>query len=146
MKKNVLLRVRNLFLYLKCSCATLLILGVIFIFIAPCKIFAQANLIIRDDANDSGTEPNPNNVAMWLSPDIWVRQIADDNYDPNPFTGSPSWNPLTHEDAEYRDPTKYSVPNWVYVKVTNVGNASSAGTEVLKLYWSKSFSKRQAWR
>lgn len=98
---------------------------------------AQADLYMRDTPLDVGLEPNPNGGAMYVSDDIWIRPVADPNYSPLPFvTNSPTWTPLPHENPEYR-PTKFSTPNWVYVRVSNRGNAASSSTARLRVYWAK---------
>src|SRR5215212_5853768 len=103
----------------------------------PLLAFAQADLYMKDTPLDTGVEPNPDNGAMWVTEDIWVRTAPDPAYLPYPFTEvSPPWTPAPHENPEYRDP-KYSVPNYVYVRVRNRGSAASTGTEKLKLYWAK---------
>ncbi|HEX6084928.1 MAG TPA: tyrosinase family protein [Thermoanaerobaculia bacterium] len=112
---------------------TLLVLVLAF----PLLAFAQADLYMKDTPVDTGAEPNPDNGAMWVTEDIWVRIAPDPAYQPYPFTeSSPPWTPAAHENPEYRDP-KYSVPNYVYVRVRNRGNAASTGNERLKLYWAK---------
>ena len=103
----------------------------------PLLAFAQADVYMKDTPLDTGVEPNPDNGAMWVTEDIWVRTSPDPAYQPYPFTeASPPWTPASHQNPEYRDP-KYSVPNYVYVRVRNRGNAASTGTEKLKVYWAK---------
>lgn len=103
----------------------------------PLLAFAQADLYMKDTPVDTGAEPNPDNGAMWVTEDIWVRTAPDPAYQPYPFTeASPPWTPGAHQNPEYRDP-KYSVPNYVYVRVRNRGTAASSGNEKLKLYWAK---------
>jgi Common central domain of tyrosinase/Bacterial Ig domain len=103
----------------------------------PLLALAQADLYMKDTPVDTGAEPNPDNGAMWVTEDIWVRIAPDPAYLPYPFTeASPPWTPAAHENPEYRDP-KYSVPNYVYVRVRNRGNVASTGNERLKLYWAK---------
>jgi len=112
--------------------------------LAVCGLFvliydasAAADLWIRDDINDVGNEPNNQSAVLYLSDDIWVRRLADPNYDPQPFPcNSPSWVPLPHEGPCYRDP-KTGSPNYMYVRVRNRGNTSSSGTETLHVYWAK---------
>src|ERR1043166_538038 len=95
------------------------------------------DLYMKDTPADTGVEPNPDTGAMWISDDIWVRKAPDPGYKPNPFPqGAPTWVPLPHENPEYRDP-KYSVPNYVYVRVRNRGGAASSGNERLRVYWAK---------
>jgi hypothetical protein len=92
---------------------------------------------MKDTPMDTGLEPNPDTGPMWVTEDIWVRTSPDPGYQPYAFPeSSPLWVPLPHENAEYRDP-KYSVPNYVYVRIRNRGSAASNGTERLRLYWAK---------
>jgi hypothetical protein len=99
--------------------------------------FDGPDLYIKDTPSDTGLEPNPDSGPMWVSEDIWVRTTPDPGYQPYPFPeGSPPWIPLAHENPEYRDP-KYSVPNYVYVRVRNRGNSASTGTERLRVFWAK---------
>src|SRR6266704_2355252 len=98
---------------------------------------AQSNLYMKDTPTDTGVEPNPDTGPMWVTEDIWVRTAPDPGYQPYAFPeASPPWIPLAHENPEYRDP-KYSVPNYVYVRVRNRGTSASNGTERLRLYWAK---------
>ncbi|HEX9986223.1 MAG TPA: tyrosinase family protein [Thermoanaerobaculia bacterium] len=74
---------------------------------------------------------------MWVTEDIWVRTSPDPAYQPYPFPElTPTWIPAAHEDPEYRDP-KFSVPNYVYVRVRNRGTSTSTGGERLRLYFAK---------
>jgi len=100
-------------------------------------VFGAADLWMRDDPSDLGTEPNTLSPVLYLSDDIWVRRLPDPNYDPQPFpTSSPTWVPLPHQGPCYRDP-KTSSPNYLYVRVRNRGNSASSGTETLHVYWAK---------
>ena len=98
----------------------------------------KPDLYIRDQTVDDGTEANNTGLDPWLSPDIWVRQNPDPNYDPYPFTTlNPTWIPAAHENAEWRDP-KFSHPNYVYVRIHNKTTAiASLGTERLRVYFAK---------
>ena len=98
---------------------------------------AAPDLWIRDDAADTGAEPNVLSPVLYLSDDIWVRRVADPNYDPTPFpSGSPTWTPLPHQGPCYRDP-KASSPNYMYIRIRNRGDTTSSGTETLHAYWAK---------
>jgi hypothetical protein len=98
---------------------------------------AQSGLYMKDTPTDTGVEPNPDTGPMWVTEDIWVRTAPDPGYQPYAFPeASPPWTPLAHQDPEYRDP-KYSVPNYVYVRVRNRGTSASNGSERLRLYWAK---------
>jgi hypothetical protein len=104
---------------------------------APNGPLAPDDVYMKDTPADTGVEPNPDTGPMWVSEDIWVRTAPDPGYLPTPFPeASPSWTPLPNENPEYRDP-KYSVPNYVYVRVRNRGTAASSGTERLRLYFAK---------
>jgi hypothetical protein len=74
--------------------------------------------MIRDTLNDLGIEPN-NVTYVWESPDIWIRNKNDRG--------------TVHQNPEY-DP---AAPNYVYVRVKNMGCQTSTGTEQLNLYWGK---------
>ncbi len=101
------------------------------------QVFAQSDLFVRDTASDSGAEPYSGPGPVYLSPDIWVRNEPDPNFDPYPFsTASPAWTPAPHQNPEYRD-SKTSRPNYVYVRVHNRGSSASSGTERLRLYQAK---------
>lgn len=99
---------------------------------------AGPDLMIQDDALDVGAEPY-NISTPWLSPSIWVSTSPAAGYVPTPFSGAePAWvvaSKAASTSAEYRSPL-YSTPNYVYVKVKNVGTSASSGTERLKVYWS----------
>lgn len=100
-------------------------------------IQATPDLYMKDTPADTGVEPNPDTGPMWVTEDIWVRNNPDPGYQPYPFPElTPPWIPLPHENPEYRDP-KFSLPNYVYIRVRNRGTAASTGTERLRLYWAK---------
>ena len=109
---------------------------------------AQPKLLIQDSPADTGAEPdiatdpmvNPGG-EMWVSQDIWVTQAPMAGYTPYPFTTAspPMWmtlNPHPNQSPQYRDP-HLSQPNFVYVRISNVGTAPSLGTEQLHVYWAK---------
>src|SRR5260370_13848447 len=97
---------------------------------------SQPDLWIKDDGLDIGQEPNIQTACMYCSVDIWVRRQADPNFDPTPFlTASPPWTPQPHQDPCYRDP-KTSSPNYIYVRIRNIGSSASSGTETLHVYWA----------
>ncbi|GHV43422.1 hypothetical protein FACS1894180_2430 [Bacteroidia bacterium] len=80
-----------------------------------------SDLMIRDDLQDTGIEPNPVSVQWNASPDIWLQ----DAY----FTRRLSSAEL--------------VPNMscnVCYKITNRGTSASSGNARLRLYWTKSTS------
>jgi hypothetical protein len=75
------------------------------------------NLIIRDDVNDLGAEPNTTaNNVWWTSPDMWISQT---------YGGSAS-------NGEYKT---NGDPNYVHVVVRNSGNSTASG--ILNVYWTK---------
>jgi hypothetical protein len=105
---------------------------------------AASDLFIRDTATDTGVEPYTGPGPIYLSPDIWIRNDPDPNFDPHPFpTATPTWTPLGHQNPEYRN-SKTSHPNYVYVRIHNRGNTASSGTERLRLYQAKA-STGLAW-
>ena len=109
----------------------------LFLALAATGLHAQRDVYMKDTPADTGIEPNPDTGPMWVTDDIWVRITPDPGYQAVVFPEvSPPWIPLPHENPEYRDP-KYSVPNYVYVRVRNRGSAATTGTERLRLYWAK---------
>ncbi len=112
-----------------------------------------SDLYMRDTPSDNGNEANSG--IMWTSEDIWNRTSPIPGYDATPFTSPftsntwPSWmqghlasNKPIHDDPEHRDPL-YSTPNYLYVLVSNKGQASTGG-ERLRVYWAKA-STGLAW-
>jgi len=78
----------------------------------------KSDLMIRDNDQDSGVEPNPDNLAVqWNSPDIW---LAD--YQFNPINDGDDFSTLTS--------------CYIAVTIKNIGNKASTGLEKLHLYWS----------
>lgn len=105
--------------------------------LSPTPSLAVPDLWIREDAADTGVEPNTSSSLIYLSDDIWVRTSPDPSYDPTPFPiASPTWTPLPHQNPCYRD-CKTSSPNYLYIRVRNRGSSSSLGTESLHAYWAK---------
>ncbi len=76
------------------------------------------DLMVKDTPTDFGIQPNTTSTILWNSPDIWVRNQQDAVQEHQ----NPQFNP--------------SVPNYIYVKVTNKSCAASTGTEKLKMYCS----------
>lgn len=94
--------------------------------------YARIDLHVKDTEEDIGEEPNPNNRPenYWISDDIWVRHMND--------------NLTTHQNPEY-DPI---YPNYVKVRVRNIGTTENVGDEKIELYWTKSstnFDWPHAW-
>ena len=88
---------------------------------AHCMLNPSDNLdlMIRDNKEDHGAEPNTLTEVYWNSNDIWVRN-EDDGIE-------------QHQNPEYHT----SKPNYVYIRVFNKSCKVSSGTEKVKLYWSK---------
>ena len=80
------------------------------------------SLYIRDDAADTGAEPNVTTTVAWESPDVWVRQSADGMAVDEPVLGG--------------------APCAVYVSITNKGKAAypANGNDVVKVLWAKAQS------
>jgi len=76
------------------------------------------DLMIRDDKNDNGTEPNPRQIT-WNSPDINLLEF------------DPPHKPIPN--SELHNHSKVIVA----VTVKNVGYGTSTGTEKLHVHWSK---------
>ncbi len=109
------------------------------LFFLTVAVFATSaqTVYMQDTPADTGVEPNPDTGPMWVSQDIWVRNVPDPGYQPCPFTdGSLPWTFPPHQNPLYRDPLK-STPNYVYVQVHNHSNSASTGMERLRLYWAK---------
>lgn len=81
------------------------------------------DLMVKDNLEDTGEEPN-NIEVTWESPDIWVRNSNDGIV--NQFHENPLYEPNN--------------PNFVYVKVKNIGCSLSSGLDKITLYWSKASS------
>ncbi len=101
------------------------------------RIAFSQDAFMRDDVLDTGIEPNTSTISPWNSPDIWIRQNPDPNWEPYPFpTASPTWTPQAHENPEYRE-RDYAQPNYVYVRVTNRGTQATSPNDRLRVYWAK---------
>lgn len=96
-----------------------------------CVLTAQAfdtqdlDLHMRNSVNDYGIEPDnvtrTANYVLWNSPDIWVRNQIEYNYN--------------HENPVYENSSSKS---YVYVRVINKSNTDyQTGDATLKVYWSK---------
>jgi hypothetical protein len=81
-------------------------------------------LYIRDNAADTGKEPNTTTLVAWESPDIWPRQ----NNDGATPAGAVS------------EPILGGSQAYVYMRITNKGLSPSDGSEVVRLYWAKAKS------
>lgn len=81
------------------------------------------DLLIRDNEQDIGLEPNPTFKA-WRSPDIW---LADSS-----FKEIPIYNIYKYKSC------------YIAIRVKNIGHATSTGTEKVYINWSNS-SLRSYW-
>lgn len=108
----------DLYQVYRCSCA---------------RVGRAVDLAIKDNYGDIGAEPNTTTTVFYASPEIWVRNTAD------PF------NALTGRYANEDNPTRHQsplydasgVPNYVYVRVRNLGcTASDPAAHQLHVYWS----------
>src|SRR5262249_13915856 len=134
------------------TCATPLLTALLLVSARIAIAASPADLYMQDTPLDTGVEPNPDTGPMYVSQDIWVRQNPIPGYQPYPFMADPAWRkgvsagvpsrPVT-ENAEYRD-TKFSKPNYVYVRVRNRGGTVSSGNEWVRVYWAKA-STGLAW-
>ena len=78
------------------------------------------DLWMQDNADDTGAEPTPGSLPLWISDDIWIRNGSDG------LTNQDHQNPRSAE------------PNNAYVRVRNrgcPGGGSQSGT--VRLYWAK---------
>lgn len=90
------------------------------------------DLYIRDNFEDTGKEPNKTTDNSWNSPDVWVRNQADDIEE--------------HENPYYT--LQHPVAH-IYVKVTNRGkNDYVSKNQYLHVYWAKASTglSMNAWR
>jgi len=78
------------------------------------------DLYVKDRPDDMGIEPNPTPDNMWISQDIWIRNVDDDG--------------LTHQNPEYN---ANGNPNYIYVRVINKSCVVSTGNETLTINWAK---------
>ncbi len=102
---------------------------------------ANADPYIRDDVNDTGAEPNVTASVMYLSPDIGVSNTPLAGWEPAPHSAAspPVWaQTLPSDNPDYRSP-RSGQPNYIYVRVTNKGTATT-GTERLYVYWASASS------
>ncbi|MDD3739062.1 MAG: hypothetical protein PHP31_07190 [Lentimicrobiaceae bacterium] len=82
--------------------------------------YARIDLCVRDSNFDYGEEPNTFCIGgdYWESPDIWVRHYND--------------TITKHVNPEY-EPNR---PNYVKVRVKNIGTLPNEGKEKLFLHWT----------
>ncbi len=80
-----------------------------------------ADLYSRDLPSDVGNEPDNVGTIMWVSEDIWVRNLADGG--------------LVHQNPEFSNSGLNPVT--VYVRIRNRGCLPSSGNIELRVYWAK---------
>ena len=93
-------------------------LAAIYSLISNKELCSRSGIVVRDDSQDDGTEPNPRPVT-WNSPDIW---LTADPANPVPIPNSQLSN---YDDC------------YIAVKIKNIDNKPTKGTEKLHVYWSK---------
>src|SRR5690606_21696293 len=79
------------------------------------------DFVIRDSEEDTGAEPNLNTEYMWTSTDILVRNQNDGKF--VPVNQNPTYDGIN--------------PNYIYVRVTNIGCQTSSGDDLVKVNWAK---------
>jgi len=90
--------------------------------LSTCCLIQDYDLMVRDNIEDKGEEPNPSNKVMWDSPDIWVRNDI--------FIGN--W--LEHENPDY---SAWGTESLVFVRVKNNNCFISPTGMKITLYWAK---------
>ncbi len=87
----------------------------------------EADIYVRDNAADNGSEPTPQTTELWTSPDIWVRNDSD------------GFANTTVEELCFKINDDDEVkPVYVYVRTWNKGNVPSKNDENdLEVYWAK---------
>ena len=101
-------------------------------------------LIVRDGKDDRGSIPYAGKNPVYASVDIGVQQTPNPAYDPRPYRiGHCKWNHGKRENPIYRDP-RLGRPNYIYIRVRNLGDTASTGQEALRVYWAKP-SLGQSW-
>lgn len=81
----------------------------------------KVDFMIKDSKEDVGHEPNNNTQYMWTSSDIFVRNQNDGKLIP------------VHQNPAYDGVN----PNYIYVRVTNMGCQTSSGTDTVSVNWAK---------
>jgi len=82
----------------------------------------ELDLMVRDNFDDFGQEPNVSTNEHWESVDMWVRNQNDGK------------DIRTNENPKYTGPGSKA---FIYVRVTNKSCVTSTGNEDLELYWAK---------
>lgn len=88
---------------------------------------AEADIYVRDNAPDDGSEPTGQTTQLWTSPDIWVRNEPD------------GFGITTTEELCYKINDNDEIkPVYVYVRTWNKGNVASKNNENdIEVYWAK---------
>jgi hypothetical protein len=87
----------------------------------------KVDFMIKDSREDVGAEPNNNTPIMWVSNDILVRNQNDGKLIP-----------------VHQNPTYDGIhPNYVYVRVTNMGCETSSGKDTVSINWAKANTSLQ---
>ncbi len=86
------------------------------------SINGSLDLMVRDNYDDYGQEPNVSTNEHWESVDMWVRNQNDGK------------DIRTNENPKYSGPGSKA---FIYVRVTNKSCVVSTGDEDLELYWAK---------
>lgn len=81
----------------------------------------KVDFMIKDSREDVGQEPNNNTQYMWTSSDIFVRNQNNGKLIP------------VHQNPIY-SPTN---PNYIYLRVTNIGCQISSGNDTVSVNWAK---------
>lgn len=89
------------------------------------------DLYIKDNAEDTGKEPNLTTTVFWDSPSIWVRNGEDDIE--------------VHENPYYATDHLCAI---IYVKIHNRGKEDYNGGKYLHMYWARASTglTAKAWR
>lgn len=81
----------------------------------------KVDFMIKDSREDVGEQPNNRTEYMWTSSDIFVRNHNDGKLIP------------VHQNPSYDGVN----PNYIYVRVTNMGCQTSSGTDTVSVNWAK---------
>ena len=81
----------------------------------------KVDFMIKDSREDVGQEPNNNTQYMWTSSDIFVRNQNNGKLIP------------VHQNPVYNATN----PNFIYVRVTNMGCQTSSGNDTISVNWAK---------
>ena len=81
----------------------------------------KVDFMIKDSKEDVGEQPNNRTQYMWTSSDIFVRNNNDGKLIP------------VHQNPVYSS----IKPNYIYVRVTNMGCQTSSGNDTITVNWAK---------